>query len=93
MEIVADHIPTFCVFNDVRTFFREPTTVMYYDKKNYKKANYRNQLKNQNFTSVYEKTDPDEAYSEFLNLFSPISQNTFHSNPPKSPKTANGNHG
>eukprot|EP00732_Lithocolla_globosa_P001522 Lithocolla_globosa_v1_NODE_773_length_3298_cov_177.812828.p1 type:complete len:313 gc:universal NODE_773_length_3298_cov_177.812828:1987-1049(-) len=71
---VADYIPTFCVFNNSHTYFKETFTSTFFDTSKYKSSDFRNKLQGTKLTSILNKKDPNKPYSEFIELFPPISQ-------------------
>eukprot|EP00732_Lithocolla_globosa_P001078 Lithocolla_globosa_v1_NODE_479_length_3945_cov_27.737018.p1 type:complete len:374 gc:universal NODE_479_length_3945_cov_27.737018:834-1955(+) len=71
---VADHLPTFCVFNDIHAYFKESTTTNYYEKKNYDKSKFRSDLNESKLSSILKEKNPEAVFTEFMNIFSPISQ-------------------
>eukprot|EP00732_Lithocolla_globosa_P001024 Lithocolla_globosa_v1_NODE_441_length_4050_cov_246.680100.p1 type:complete len:412 gc:universal NODE_441_length_4050_cov_246.680100:2734-1499(-) len=71
---IADHIPTFCIFNDIHTYFKEPTSRTLYDTKNYVTEDFQNDLKKVKFTNILRIKDADAAFTELIDNFLPISQ-------------------
>eukprot|EP00732_Lithocolla_globosa_P001166 Lithocolla_globosa_v1_NODE_538_length_3793_cov_198.788235.p1 type:complete len:860 gc:universal NODE_538_length_3793_cov_198.788235:2774-195(-) len=70
---IADHIPTFCIYNDIHTYFKEPVNRLSYDTKNYIQEDFKKELKVTKFSSILQKKDPNSAFTEFMDIFSPIS--------------------
>eukprot|EP00732_Lithocolla_globosa_P002349 Lithocolla_globosa_v1_NODE_1521_length_2514_cov_56.965041.p1 type:complete len:317 gc:universal NODE_1521_length_2514_cov_56.965041:1174-2124(+) len=71
---IADHLPTFCIFNNVHTYFKSNSTINYYDTKNYNKTAFLEDLKQAPFSEILKQKNGDSAFNKFLDIFIPISQ-------------------
>ena len=69
---IADHLPVFIILYDPK-FSPFPDYFEFRDFRDFEKENFKNDLRRENWDSIYKCNEVNESYSRFLHIFNKVS--------------------